>query len=293
VKPARFEYVRPETVPAALELLASHGSDAAILAGGQSLVPMLNFRIARPHMLIDVNRIGGLDRIEVQDGALIIGASARHSEVLRSQLVHSHAPLLREGLKHVAHAAIRNRGTLGGSLALADPAAELPACIVCLDAEITLASRRAERAVAAENFFTGLYTTACAADELLLHVRIRPFDPQWRFSFSEVARRHGDFALAGLAFAVRLARERIDDCRIAFCGVEVAPRRLRKAEYSLNGAEVNNGASRVAACGALAEELEPMSSGDCPAEYRIRIASALLNDAVERLAREESFHGDD
>jgi xanthine dehydrogenase iron-sulfur cluster and FAD-binding subunit A len=126
VKPARFEYVRPETVPATLELLASHGGDAAILAGGQSLVPMLNFRIARPHMLIDVNRIGGLDRIEVQDGALIIGARARHSEVLRSQLVHSHAPLLREGLKHVAHAAIRNRGTLGGSLALADPAAELP-----------------------------------------------------------------------------------------------------------------------------------------------------------------------
>jgi aerobic carbon-monoxide dehydrogenase medium subunit len=292
VKPARFEYVRPETVSAALELLASLGNDAAILAGGQSLVPMLNLRMARPRTLIDINRIGGLDRIEVQDGALIIGACARHSEVLRSPAVYLHAPLLREALKHVAHPAIRNRGTLGGSLALADPAAELPACVVCLGAEIKLASRHGERAVAAEDFFTGLYTTACATDDLLLHVRISPFDQQWRFSFDEVARRHGDFALAGLAFAARLSRGRIDDCRIVFCGVEVTPRRLRTVEHFLIGAALNDGAARVAACAALAEELEPMPSGDCPAAYRLHIANALLSGAAERLAREEFFHGD-
>jgi aerobic carbon-monoxide dehydrogenase medium subunit len=293
VKPARFEYVRPETVTAALELLACHGSEAAILAGGQSLVPMLNFRMARPGMLIDINRIRELDRIELQDGALIIGARARHSEVLRSQAVHLHAPLLPQALKHVAHAAIRNRGTLGGSLALADPAAELPACMVCLGAQITVASQKSERAIRAEDFFSGLYTTACAANELLLRVAIPFFDSRWRFDFSEVARRRGDFALAGLAFAVCLANRRIEDCRIAVCGVEAAPRRLRKAEHSLIGAELENSTARTAACAALVEELEPMSSGDCPAEYRLHVASALLNDAVDRLAREESIHGDD
>jgi carbon-monoxide dehydrogenase medium subunit len=191
----------------------------------------------------------------------------------------------------VAHAAIRNRGTLGGSLALADPAAELPACMVCLGAEITLASRRGERTVAAEDFFQGLYTTACAADELLLQVRISRFEPQWHFSFNEIARRHGDFALAGLAFAVRVASGRIDDCRIVYCGVEAAPRRLSNTERILIGVEPNSGAAHAAALAALVEELQPMSSGDYPAEYRSRVASALLDGAVTNLGRQELISG--
>lgn len=287
MKPARFEYVRPDTVEAALEVLARYGTDAAVLSGGQSLMPMLNLRMARPAVLVDINRIAGLDRIEAGGGGLTVGSRARHREVLRSPAVQSHAPLLPQALRQVAHAAIRNRGTLGGSLALADPAAELPACVVCLGAEIALASLRGERRVPAAGFFDGPYGTARAADELLLEVRIPSAGPGWRFSFAEVARRHGDFALAGLAFGASLANGRIAACRIAFCGVEAAPRRLPGTEACMLGAAPEDRAARAALRAALAGELEPMSSDDCPGAYRKHLAGALLDAALDRLAREE------
>ncbi|WP_270939164.1 FAD binding domain-containing protein, partial [Falsiroseomonas oryzae] len=195
--PARFAYARPTKLSEALAILAQE-PEAAPLAGGQSLVPMLAMRVARPALLLDLNRLPDLDGIELVDGVLRIGALARHAAVLASPLVGQAAPLLHVALPEVAHPAIRNRGTLGGSVALADPAAELPACMVALDATIVLGSQAGERRVPAHAFFRGLYETDRRPDELLLRVEI-PRAPGWTPWFAEVARRRGDYALAGLA----------------------------------------------------------------------------------------------
>lgn len=262
MKSARFEYQRPATIAAALELLARHGNDGALLAGGQSLMPMMNLRLATPAVLVDIGRIAGLAEITFSGDRLVVGAMARHADLIASPLVREHAPLLSHALVHVAHPAIRNRGTLGGSLALADPAAELPACMVCLDAEIRLASARGERTVRAADFFQGTYATARAPDELLVSVAIPRRQPGWRFSFDEVARRRGDFAIAGLAIAMTSGH-----CRAAFCGVEDAPRLLQGASID----ELREIASR---------ELAPSSSAEAPAAYRLRLALALLDRAA-------------
>lgn len=267
MKPARFAYERPVTLSRALELLARHGADSAVLAGGQSLVPMMNMRLATPSVLVDIGRIPGLAGIALSGDRLVIGAMSRHADMLASPLVRAHAPLLASALAHIAHPAIRNRGTLGGSLALADPAAELPACMVCLDAEIGLASVRGERAVPAADFFQGTYATARAPDELLVSVAIPRLQAGWRFRFEEFARRHGDFAIAGLAFGAKLAGGDIEECRLAFCGVEDAPRRLQGASID----EVRQAASR---------ELASSSSDQAPAAYRLRLALALIDRAA-------------
>ena len=265
MKAPRFEYARPDTLAAALALLAEHGDAASVLAGGQSLMPMLNLRMAAPALLIDINRIAGLEEIALQGDRLVIGARARHCDVMRSPLVRTHAPLLAQALGYVAHAAIRNRGTLGGSLALADPAAELPACAVCLGATIVTASAAGERAHAATAFFRGLYDTARQPDEMILRVEIPVPRAGWHFAFREVARRHGDYAIAGLALGVGP-----DACRLAFCGVEPSPRRLPGAEAAvLRGAEPDMG------------ELEPMNSEDAPAAFRRHLAGVLLRRAAE------------
>lgn len=266
MKAPLFDYARPETLAAALSLLAVHGDAAAVLAGGQSLMPMLNLRMAQPGILLDINRIAGLDEIGVTGEHLVIGACARHRDVLRSPLVVTHAPLLAEALAYVAHAAIRNRGTIGGSLALADPAAELPACAVCLGAKIVTASIGGERTHAADHFFRGLYETACRPDEMILRILV-PLRPSHRFVFGEVARRHGDYAIAGLAMGMGDG-----ECRVAFCGVEPAPRRLPAIEATL-------------LCGDEPDlsELRPMSSEDAPGSFRVHLAGVLLRRAVEAL----------
>ncbi len=207
MKPAKFAYAKPSTIDEVLALLREHGDDAAVLSGGQTLVPMLNLRVASPQMLIDINDVPGLDEISVDGSILRIGARSRHNDVLRSELVQSNAPLVSEALHHVAHEAIRNRGTLGGSLALADPAAEMPACMVCLDAEIVLLSEQGTRSVPAPNFFQGIYDTDRRPDELIVRIDIPIPDASWRFAFHEISRRHGDFAMAGLTFGVRCAEE--------------------------------------------------------------------------------------
>ena len=276
MRPARFDYRRPETLDEALALLAEHGGDAAVLAGGQSLVPMLNLRLAAPALVIDVNRIPGLDDIAVRDRTLTIGARVRHNDVLHSPEVAQAAPLLPMALTHVAHEAIRNRGTLGGSLALADPAAELPACAVCLDATIVVASTAGERAVGATDFFQGLYTTALQPTELILRVDVPVRDGSWRFAFQEIARRHGDFALAALAVAARVEEERIAECRLAFAGIEPNPRRIEAAEACLAGWGLADAQARAAAIAALARELDPMDSREYPAAYKGRLAGVLV-----------------
>jgi len=268
--PARFAYARPATLEAALAILAAQGEDAAPLAGGQSLMPMLALRVARPALLLDLNRIAGLDAITLENEVLRIGALARHAAVLTHPLVAAEAPLLALALHHVAHPAIRNRGTLGGSLALADPAAELPACMLALDATIVLACTFGVRRVKASTFFTGIYATVRRADELLVAVEI-PRAPGWTPWFAEVSRRHGDYAMAGLA----MMRSRAA-LRLAFFGVEAAPRRLPTVEAALL-------AGTVALPDGL---LDPLDSPEAPAAYRLHLARRLL----ARAAAEDAAH---
>lgn len=197
MKAPAFDYVRATTVAEACALLAEHGPDARILAGGQSLLPAMNLRLASPSVLIDIGRISGLDAIEMRGDRLRIGALARHQAVLRDGLVARHVPLLAEALRHVAHPAIRARGTIGGNLAHADPASELPACMVALQAVMLADSPRGTRRIAAEDFFTGLFQTALAPDEMLTVVDIPLTGGSW--FFEEIARRSGDYAIVGLA----------------------------------------------------------------------------------------------
>jgi len=277
MKPARFEYTRPTSLADALILLRDHRDGAAILSGGQSLVPMLNLRVASPQIVIDINSIPELDGIGIHGSSLEIGARSRHNDVLRSELVQQYAPLLSMALQNVAHEAIRNRGTLGGSLALADPAAEMPACMVCLGAEIILHSAGGSRSVAAADFFQGIYDTALELDELITSIRIPLFSVGWRFAFHEIARRHGDFALAGLAFGRRCSGKIVQDCRAVFLGVEAFPRRLTEIEQAFIGTNLNDRSGIEKAVQLLATNLECLEGGEYPTEYRFYLAQQLLS----------------
>ena len=229
MKAPAFRYARPESQDEALALLERHGPEARILAGGQSLMPMLNLRLLAPAVLVDINRIPGLERIVEHDDRIEVGALARHGEVLRSEAVRRAAPLLALALPHVAHPAVRNRGTHGGSLALADPAAELPACVLALGATLVLRGAGGERRVPAQAFFRGLYETALAPGELVSRIEYPRAAPGWRYAFEEVARRHGDFALAGLAAAARFEGGSLREARLACFGVANRPILLRAA----------------------------------------------------------------
>jgi aerobic carbon-monoxide dehydrogenase medium subunit len=291
MKAPRFDYCRPATLPEALALLDCHASDAAVLAGGQSLMPMLNFRVAQPAILIDINKIPQLDAIDCKGGCLSIGARARHNDVLRSREVRNNAPLLTQALWHVAHEAVRNRGTLGGSLALADPAAELPACAVCLDADIVVQSVRGERRIAAGEFFQGVYTTAVGPDELISRVDFPTVEPGWQFRFDEISRRHGDFAIAGLAIGIKCSGDTVSDCRIVFAGVETAPRRLNEIEQILIGAKPGDESVTAAAKSVLRDTLEIRDGGEFPREYRLHVASELLARVLRDFAGREQTGG--
>ena len=191
MKPAPFEYHRPTSLRETFELLDRYGDNGRILAGGQSLMPALNMRLATPSAVIDINRLPGLDSIRLASEGLVLGALTRHETLERSLLVREHAPLIAQALPHVGHTAIRTRGTLGGSLALADPAAELPACVVALDAIVRVEGRRGRREIAAVDFFRGVYTTALEPGELVVEVVVPPA-AGWRAGFEELARRHGE-----------------------------------------------------------------------------------------------------
>ena len=283
MKPARFGYTRPESVEEALDLLRRHGDEASVLAGGQSLMPMLNLRMARPALLVDINRIPGLDRIEADDTGLMIGARARHAEVMTSRMAQKVAPLLPLALAYVAHPAIRNRGTLGGSLSLADPAAELPACAVCLSARIVLASAQGTRHVEAGEFFQGIYATALRPDEMVVRVEFPRPSSDWQFVFLEVSRRHGDYAIAGIALAARVIGGRIAESRIVFCGLEAAPRRMAMIESYLAGFSGADGDSVAAAQEMLMREVAPISTAGFPSAYRLHLAGVLLRRALDRI----------
>ncbi|MEP9379914.1 FAD binding domain-containing protein [Aquabacter sp. CN5-332] len=275
MKPAPFGYARPATIAEAVGLLAEGDGGARILAGGQSLMPMLNFRLSQPAILVDINRVAGGGIIIEDAEGTEIGPVVRHAELLRHCARGGH-PLLAAALPLVAHAGVRNRGTVCGSLALADPAAEMPACAVALDARLKLVSSRGERWVAADDFFTGIYDTALAEDEMIAAVRYPPPAPGWRWTCTEFARRHGDFAIAGLAAGLGCDGADISAARLVAFGVGERPVRLADAEAALTGDGVD------AAVRAL-DDVEILGSGEYPEAYRRTVIGTLLRRAVAGL----------
>lgn len=236
MKPAPFQYVAALSVEDAIALLSKYGSDAKLIAGGQSLVPMMNFRLARPEWLIDINRISGLAGIAQKNGALRIGSLTRYSELEASEAVQRSVPLLGLMLPHIAHKAIRNRGTIGGSICHADPAAEMPVAMLALDAIFELRGPTGTRRIAADDFFIGQMTTGIEAEEILIAIEIPEIENSEKHGFSEFARRRGDFALASAAAVLRFNGERISDhVRIAVGGLSERAERARAAEALLAG----------------------------------------------------------
>jgi aerobic carbon-monoxide dehydrogenase medium subunit len=269
VKPAPFEYVRARSLDEAIELLG-RDSDAKVLAGGQSLVPMMNMRLARPSRLIDLNGITELAGIsERGDGGLVLGALVRHSELVTSSSVRKHAPLLAAAAAQVGHRAIRNRGTLGGTIAHADPAAELPAALLALDATFVVAGPSGRRRFAAAAFFVGLLATELAHDEIVVAVEV-PYAPRG-WGFAEVARRAGDFAIAGVAGVIDGAGA----ARLAAFGVDDRPIRLRAAEAALPS-------GIAAAAAAAAAECHPADDVHGSAEYRRHLVTVLTETVIQQ-----------
>ena len=285
MKAPRFSYVRAATIEQVLTLIDRHGADARILAGGQSLMPTLNMRLSQPAMLIDINRLDALKGISISDGMVRIGALARHVEVMHSSIINRHLPLIAQAMPHVAHLAVRNRGTFGGSIALADPAAELPACALALQATIVVESVNGRRNIPADGYFMGLYETARQPNEMVVEVLIPSERPGAVSVFMELARRHGDFAMAGVACTARFDGDVIAETRLVYFGSEGKPTVARGAIAALKGKAWSD--SHVeAACTALASDLAPMKSLENEPAMLLHLQRVLtrraLNAARER-----------
>ena len=283
MKPAPFEYFRPASVDEALALLAEYGGDAKPLAGGQSLIPAMNFRLATPAVLVDLNGAGELSYIKEDGGDVRIGGMTRQRTVERSAVVARRIPLIAETMPHIAHPAIRNRGTVGGSLAHADPAAELPAVMLALNARLMVSSQSGARAVAAADFFVGLFTTAVQAGELLTEIRIPAPPPRSGFAFQEISRRHGDFALVGVAAAVQLdERGNCAGARIALLSVGDRPMLAAEAGKALAGRPPSADSIAAAADAAATRDIDPSSDIHASARYRRHLANVLTRRVLTR-----------
>ncbi|MBT5649256.1 MAG: xanthine dehydrogenase family protein subunit M [Rhodospirillaceae bacterium] len=283
MKPAPFDYVRASSVEEAVAALAASNGDAKVLAGGQSLVPMLNFRVVDAPLFVDINGIEGLDLIEEkEDGGLRIGALTRHFALETSVSVRDRFPVLHEAMKHVAHLAIRNRGTIGGSLSHADPAAELPMMAVLLDAKIVAAGPDGEREIPAEDFFTAPLTTVLAPDEIVVAVDLPGLPAVTGWGFEEFAQRRGDFAVAGVAALVTREGGTVTNARIALMGLHDTPVRARSAEAAFGESGIE------AAAVAARQDADPMNDLHGSADYRRHLAEALtrrvLTAALETAA---------
>jgi len=274
MKAAAFSYARATSVVNALELLVAHGDKAKVLSGGQSLMPAMNLRLVSPELIVDVGQIAELRGIAVRDDIITIGALTRHVDLLRSPEIAAHAPLLTEAVAHIAHPAIRNRGTLGGSLAHADPASELPACMVALNATIVISGQAGERRIAAEDFFTGIYETALSAQELLISVELPVARKNAAHFFCEFARRHGDYAIAGLAAQAIVEKDVLADLRLVFFAVGDRPV-LAKAAAKLVKTAITPAVLSDAST-ALGEELDPQDDQQASASMRRHLAKVLL-----------------
>jgi CO/xanthine dehydrogenase FAD-binding subunit len=279
MKPAAFDYVIADSIDMAVASLADGGGDAKIIAGGQSLVPMLNFRLLRPSVLIDINRIGDLAFIEESGKKIRIGALTRHYQLETSPVIARHLPVLASAMTHVAHLAIRNRGTIGGSLSHADPAAELPMMALLLDAELHIASASGKRTIAARDFFVGALTVDLARDDIVTEIVLPKLPPKTGWGFEEVARRSGDFALAATAATLTLSAGVISQARIALTGVGATPVRAAEAEALLVGQALEPGLiDRI--IDAVRAAIEPDTDLHASSDYRRHLAGVLAGRAV-------------
>lgn len=288
MKPPAFKYYAPTTLEEALALLAEHGYDAKPLAGGQSLVPAMNFRLAAPAVLVDLNRVEELFFIRPgEDGGLRVGAMTRQARLERDPLIAERAPLIKETMPYVAHPQIRNRGTYGGSLAHADPAAELPAVTIALNGRLRLQSQRGERWVPAEEFFVGLFTTVLEPDELLVEIALPPLPPRTGWAFTEVSRRHGDFALVGAAAVVTLDEAgKCTAVRLAYTGVGEGPVLSASAAQILQSTVPDEEAIREAAHQAAQKDISPIGDIHASADFRRHLAEVLGRRAlIQAVAR--------
>jgi carbon-monoxide dehydrogenase medium subunit len=291
MKPAPFEYQAPGSLAAALDLLASRGGDAKLLAGGQSLIPVMNFRLAEPSLLVDINKLTDLDFIRRgEDGSLRIGALTRQRRLERDPLVAEAAPLLHEAMPFIAHPQIRNRGTIGGSLAHADPSAELPTIAVALGARFRLQRAGGDRWVEARDFFGGLFTTALEPDEILTEVAVPPLPPRTGWAFLEIARRLGDYAQVGVAARVTLDDSgRCREARLVYLSVGDRPVEAREAARLLAGQEISPEVIAAAADKASRDEMSPAGDVHATAEFKRHLARVLtgraLRKATERVSK--------
>ena len=282
MKAPELSYKRAESVPHVLELLAEYGDEARLLAGGQSLMPTLNMRLSKPALLIDINGLEPLKGISLEDDVVRVGALARHAEVMRSVIVAQNVPLIADAMPHIAHVAVRNRGTFGGSIAFADPAAELPACVVALDATIVVESTRGRRDIPAREFFKGLFDTEREPDELLTEVRIPRIGPDCFHNFSELARRQGDFAIAGVACTVEVDGDMISKARLVYFASEDRP------TIGVNAvAELTNkpwsATAREEALEALGDDLNPMTNVQGSSEFKLHLQRVLTGRALDKI----------
>ena len=292
MKPAKFEYFAPTSLAEALELLEEHGDDAKVLAGGQSLIPMLNMRLARPAVLVDINRIPDLDYItSTRDGGLAIGALTRLRSVEKSAVVEERFPVLAAAMPSIGHFQIRNRGTVGGSISHADPAAELPAICFALGGELVLSSASNQRVLKADDFFMAPLTTAIEPGELLTEIRLPAWSQDWRWGFQEVCRRQGDFAMVGAVSLLQLDGDGVcQSACITMFGVGGTPMRIRRAEEALLGNRIN-GSVLENVSKIVSEELDPDSDIHASATYRKEVGGVIARRTLE--AAINSGKGDD
>ncbi len=281
MKAAAFNYARVASVDDALALLARHGDAAKILSGGQSLMPALNLRLSAPDWIVDIGGIAALKGLRVSDGTLTIGALTRHSDILNSPDIKRYSPLLSDAMAHVAHAAIRNRGTIGGNLAHADPASEMPACMMALNATIVVQGPGGERRIAADDFFTGIYETMLAPDELLIAVEIPATAANAKHYFHEHARRKGDYAIVGLAASAVIDGDRFSDLRLGFFAVGDQPVLAKAASHLIKKPVTADALAEAGA--ALDAELNPQDDQQASSAMRRHLARQLMAACVAKL----------
>jgi carbon-monoxide dehydrogenase medium subunit len=283
MKPASFEYCVPDTLDETLELLAKHGSEAKLLAGGQSLIPSMNFRVLQPAMLIDINRLEAMDSIQVNNqGGVTIGAMARQAQLEHDPVIAEQMPLLHETLPNIAHPQIRNRGTIGGSLVHADPASELPVYALARDARMHLRSSQDDRWVEATEFFLGMFTTALNPDEMLIEIDLTPLPAGAGWSFQEVARRRGDYALMGVAATIVIGSDGLcEQACLVYLNAGDGPVRASRAEAILIGETPGVEVFEAAATVAAEEEIDPFGSVHATIEFQRHLAHVLTRRALQ------------
>lgn len=282
MKPAPFDYRRPTTLEEATATLADLGDEAAILAGGQSLIPLLNLRLARPEVVVDINRVEGLDRIDITDTEIRVGALVRAATLERDAAAAAASPVLIEAVRQVAHPQIRNRTTIGGNIAHSDPSSELPGVLSALDGSVTLTSVRGDRTVGWADFFHTVFTTAKEDDEMVTSV-VFPRHPGWCFTFREVARRRGDYPIAGLCVGLRLDGGVITGARLAAVAIADRPVRLSATEAALTGMRAEDRAGLEAVRAGARDEVEPTDDIHGTAQFRRSLVGTLLGRCVDSL----------